>query len=546
MRRLALAAVVATATLASPARATHDRTDRIPATVGPADSRSYYVNTRNLPAGVTQARWLDVAQRSLARWGATYLGPTVTASPDDGADGLNVIGFSASAKLAGSVVGVNTKSKGGTLVTPGRRESCEVSANMGTTQSVGTASSVIRLRLRSDRVRKRRVRRRTVTRMRTVTAPRIDSAPVSGQRCAVVEPGTESDPASVFDESDVLLDVGTSWFAGPGVPPSDRLDLESVLLHELGHAAGLAHQPQNCDPSSPMRPSGGAGDYWRGLEPGEYRYAACASYPLTPDAPHAAEAPFPGGSLGGREFLVNPAVPDGYDSDRFQALVRQAVERWGGVLAGTTTEPPTQGDGLNVIGFDAIARPQFEVTNLTTTERLVFPAYRTCAIVPGQVTGYRVKKVTRKVRVRGRRKKLRLRRDRIFRTSVSGPAGGQCADRAAATRPGTTALESDVGIAHEIDAYELGPSPLHPILLTKVDMATLLAAALGQAAGVAPAPCGSTDTPVTAAVLPGDWWHAPDDVNRVPCAAPTRTARATGAGTPKPASGRVRYVLEQN
>jgi hypothetical protein len=538
MRRIVLAAVLAAVTMAPAAQATHDRTDLIPYSVGPADFRSYFVNdAANLPPGVTKERWLAVARRSLERWGGTFAG-TTTASPDAGDDGINVIGFSNSSKLAGSVVGLNSKSKGGTLRTPGGGETCAVAPNMGTTQSVTTVPSVLRFRLRSDRVRKKRVRKRTLTVQRTVSTPRIDSAPVSGQRCLNVQPGTESDPATVKQESDVLIDATvTGWFAGPGVPPGDKLDLETVLLHELGHAAGLSHQPQNCDPSTPMRPSGGSGEYWRGLDEVLYASPCTAPYPATPDPAHGAEAAFPGGSLGGRSFYVNKAVPKGYDAERFAAVVQRAVERWGGVLAGTTDAKPTQGDGVSVIGFDTIARTNFELTTRTEAERLVFPAYRTCSIVAGPVPSYRVKKVTKKVKVRvkGRRKTLKLRRDKLVQTSVTGPATGQCADHAAENRPGTTTVETDLGIAHEMDAYEMGP--LHPVLTTRVDMATMLANALGQAAGIAPAACGSTATPVTATVLPGDWWHTPTDLNRVTCPPPARAA-----ARPEPASGPVRYV----
>ena len=542
MRRIALAAVLA-ATMAPAAHATHDRNDAIPTSVGPSDARSYRLNLSNLPAGVSADRLTNIVTRTLQRWGATYAG-TTTASPDDHRDRLNVIGFSLSSELDADTVGLNTKSKGGILVTPGGGETCAAAPNMGTTQTVTPVPTTIRLRLRSDRVRKKKLRKRTITTTRTLTTPRVDSTPVSGQRCLGVQPGTESDPASVYNESDVQLrESGVQWFAGPGEPPNNKIDLESVLIHELGHAAGLAHQPQNCDPSSPMRPSSGGGDFWRGLEPAEYRYADCANYQVTPDPAHAAETAFAGGSLGGRAIHVNPAVPNGYDSARFVAVAQNVIARWGGTYAGLTDAKPAQGDGLSVIGFDAIARTQFELTRRTTTERLVFPPFRTCTLVNGSIPSFSVKKVTRKVRVRvrGRRRVLKVRRDRVVQRSVSGPATGQCTDHPAESRSDAPVVESDIGIAHEIDAYELSPlGPVHPVLLTKVDMATLLASALGQAAGIAPAACGSTATPVTTVVQPGDWWHAPSDVHRVPCPPPSRAASRT-----EPQSGPVHFVRVQ-
>ena len=543
MRRLALTALLA-ATMAPAAHATHDRSDPIPASVGPADTRSYWVNAdANRPAGVDRGRFLDIAQRTLQRWGATYLGTTTTASPDNHRDDLDVIGFSTSTELDDSVVGLNTKVKGGTVRTPGGGETCAVAADMGTTQTVTPVPSTVRLRLRSDRVRKGRVRRRSITTTRTLTAPRVDSTPVSGQRCVHVQPGGESDPATVFDESDVQLRAtGAAWFDGEGDPPTSQVDLESVLIHELGHAAGLAHQPQNCDPRTPMRPSGGGGDFWRGVD--EYRYADCASYAEVPDPAHGAEAAFPGGTLGGRAIHVNPAVPAGYDSARFVAVAQNVIGRWGGTFAGTTEARPAQGDGVSVIGFDVIARTQYEVTNRTTTERLVFAPYRTCTIVEGPVASYRVKKATKKVRVRvrGRRRVLKLRRDRVVKRTVSGPATGQCVDHPAESRSAAPVVETDIGIAHEMDAYDMGPA--HPVLETKVDMATLLASALGQAAGIAPAACGATATPVTSVIPAGDWWHTPADLKRMPCPAPNRAAAAPEPT--EPSSGSVVHVKVQD
>lgn len=541
MRRIALAAVLAATMAPAAAEATHDRTDRIPAAVAPDDFRGYYVNdVDNLPSEVSSARWLAVARRTLDRYGATYLG-TTRASADDGDDGVNVIGFSV--LLPSGVAGRNTKIKGGYLVTQPGGRSCQSAPNMVTTQAVATVQRPVRLRLRSDRVRRGKVRKRTITVTRTIPEPRLDSAPVSGQRCVNVTPATESDPARVVHESDVQMDStsGVLWHPGPGAVPGDRIDLETVLIHELGHSAGLAHQPQNCDPSTPMRPSGTTGDFWRGLD--EVAYADCPSFTVTPDATHGAEAPFAGGSLGGRAFHVNPAVPGGYDSARFVAVARSALERWGGTFAGLTDAKPAQGDGVNVIGFDAIARTDFEVTTRTSVEELIFPAFRTCTIVQGQVPRYRVKKAFRKVRVNGKRRKLR--RDRVVRSTVSGPASGQCADRPGEARAGATTVETDVAVAHEMDAYEMGPT--HPVLETKVDMATLLASALGRAAGVAPVDRCASDTPVTLTLEPGDWWHSPADLKRVGCAGGRSAAQAPAGGATRdePANGPVRYVLTQ-
>ena len=62
-------------------------------------------------------------------------------------------------------------------------------------------------------------------------------------------------------ERDLSLAVNVPWHVGPGPPPSDEVDLQTVIVHELGHYAGNGHVP-NCT-NSPM---------WTGLAPGEWWY----------------------------------------------------------------------------------------------------------------------------------------------------------------------------------------------------------------------------------------------------------------------------------
>jgi hypothetical protein len=60
-------------------------------------------------------------------------------------------------------------------------------------------------------------------------------------------------------ERDTRFATGVPWHAGPGDPPVDRVDLQTVVIHELGHYAGNGHV-RNCR-NSPM---------WIALRPGEW------------------------------------------------------------------------------------------------------------------------------------------------------------------------------------------------------------------------------------------------------------------------------------
>jgi hypothetical protein len=64
-------------------------------------------------------------------------------------------------------------------------------------------------------------------------------------------------------ERDLALRAGENWSAGPGYPALDEVDLESVLIHELGHMAGNKKHTARCA-NSPMDEALGAGEWWRG------------------------------------------------------------------------------------------------------------------------------------------------------------------------------------------------------------------------------------------------------------------------------------------
>ena len=80
--------------------------------------------------------------------------------------------------------------------------------------------------------------------------------------------------AGVVVERDLELNADQNWSAGPDYPALDEIDLESVLLHELGHMAGNKRHLARCV-NSPMGRSLGAGEWWRG--PRDKWFGQCRS-----------------------------------------------------------------------------------------------------------------------------------------------------------------------------------------------------------------------------------------------------------------------------
>jgi hypothetical protein len=74
-------------------------------------------------------------------------------------------------------------------------------------------------------------------------------------------------------ERDLALNARQNWAAGPDYPALDEVDLESVLLHELGHMAGNRHHRKRCT-NSPMIDALGEGEWWRGGR--DHWFADCA------------------------------------------------------------------------------------------------------------------------------------------------------------------------------------------------------------------------------------------------------------------------------
>ena len=74
-------------------------------------------------------------------------------------------------------------------------------------------------------------------------------------------------------DRDIQLNARANWHAGPGYPDMDEGDLETTLIHELGHAAGNGFHVPGCV-NSPMVVSGAAGEWWHA--PDDHFFFDCA------------------------------------------------------------------------------------------------------------------------------------------------------------------------------------------------------------------------------------------------------------------------------
>jgi hypothetical protein len=63
-------------------------------------------------------------------------------------------------------------------------------------------------------------------------------------------------------EQDVRFNAAVPWNEGPGYPDFDEMDLQSVVLHELGHMAGVKRHAARCA-NTPMVAGLGLGEWWR-------------------------------------------------------------------------------------------------------------------------------------------------------------------------------------------------------------------------------------------------------------------------------------------
>jgi hypothetical protein len=65
----------------------------------------------------------------------------------------------------------------------------------------------------------------------------------------------------IVAERDVIVGLGIPWMKRGEYPDDSHIDLESVVLHELGHMAGNRHHQPRCT-NSPMVESIGTGEWW--------------------------------------------------------------------------------------------------------------------------------------------------------------------------------------------------------------------------------------------------------------------------------------------
>jgi hypothetical protein len=519
--RLGLVLVAASLFLAVTAAgpvAAADRSDPIPATVGPPGGVGFYVNPD--AAGLDAARVQEILVRSLARWGDRYLGLT-TAEP--GADdAINVIGIAA---LPEGLLGLAQ-----TRTPPTTRP---VPASTFCAPAPGEKSDTVRRSTRSVRVLLRRdvavagaLRRRTIRRTLRVPRFRRVRAPLSLRICTLTAATTAT---TVTPQFDVLLrpsPVSGPWSLGPDLPVSPAFDFETNALHELGHISGLAHQIDECDPSTPMPSDQSPAEYWHAVD--EWRRPGCAV--PAPPAPAPAvlvgadsgePLPGAGSKLAGQRIRVNPRVPAGYDAARFVAVAERAIRRAGGTPAGLTNVAPVAGDRQSVLGFAAL-RDGVLTNSGTVARRRSVPAHsvRSCRVARVRV---RRPVVLRRTVTSGG---LRLRRDAVqAKTRIM--SGFRCTSRRRAAKTARIAPELDVRVSDTSVAWEFGPRL--PADGTRWDLESALLQTLAGASG---APTGGrcdTTTPNSSTGLsPGDWWRSVAEVRRTRCVAGTSNTESPG------------------
>jgi hypothetical protein len=101
------------------------------------------------------------------------------------------------------------------------------------------------------------------------------------ERRVLISPtGERTVTSSRVVDRDITIRPDMGWWIGPGALPADRLDLETVLIHELGHFAGNPRHLRHCT-NSPMA---------TGLAPGEWWHTARDHFAFCDAAPVARAA----------------------------------------------------------------------------------------------------------------------------------------------------------------------------------------------------------------------------------------------------------------
>ena len=503
------------AATAGPVRAA-DRSDAIPATVGPPGGVGFYVNPN--AAGLDSARVQEILRRSLARWGDTYLGLTDALPGAD--DAINVIGVTA---LPDGLLGLARTRTPQTVRTVPARTVCAP-----TPGAIG------------DTVR--RSKRLVIARLRRDVAPRWEHPSAHDQAHAAraalrARPRTalrtrlHDDGGHDVDDGDRAVRRAAQaiagvrpWSLGPAGAVSPAFDFETNVLHELGHVSGLAHQVDECDPATPMASDQSPAEYWHAVD--EWRRPGCA-VPAPPAPPPAAlvgsdsAQPLAGAgrALAAQRILINPRVPAGYDAARFVAVAERAIRRAGGTPAGLTDAAPAPGDGRTVLGFAGLRDGVLTSWGAVARRRSV-PAYSVRACRAARL---RVRRpvVARRTVVRGG---LRLRRD-VVQTKPRTVRGYRCTSRRRAARTASIAPELDVRVSQTAVAWEFGPRL--PADGTRWDLESALLQTLASASGAPTGMACDTTTPNSSTGLsPGDWWRSAAEVRRSRCVAGTANAAA--------------------
>jgi hypothetical protein len=181
-----------------------DHRDRIPSWIGrQGGGMAFLLDTADfLPDGVSLSRFRNIVDRSASRWGLRDVGNTWNspATTRDQIDGISEVGFTSD--LPDSTLGERIIWYGRVRV--GRRRVCQGGQCHRTLGHI-----VIR----------------------------------------------------IYDY-DVAFNANLPWDPGPWYPDDAHYDLESTVLHELGHFAGNPHHQHRCT-DSPMVEALGTGEFWR-------------------------------------------------------------------------------------------------------------------------------------------------------------------------------------------------------------------------------------------------------------------------------------------